>query len=103
MAYKFVRTASDVKPTSDNITLLEKSQVGHKLTRAEKDRIAEILYDTFSQHSPIFKYMGWLWNLRHLPRILVKTKEYGWQEYYAPDKTSLRKVLPYRIIEMVYL
>lgn len=46
---------------------------------------------------------GWSFNFRpYLKRILVKQYD-GWQEYYAPNKTALRRCLYGRIQEMVEL
>lgn len=41
--------------------------------------------------SATYRYMGWLYDFTpHMKRFLVK--QYGdWQEYYAPNKTALRK------------
>lgn len=50
-----------------------------------------------------FKLMGWLYDFRnHLKRYVVK--QYGqWTEYYAPNKTLLRKAIYGRIDEIVEL
>lgn len=46
---------------------------------------------------------GWAFDFKpYLKRILVKQYD-GWQEYYAPNKTALRKCLYGRIQEMVEL
>ena len=50
-----------------------------------------------------FKLMGWSYDFRsYLKRYLVK--QYGqWTEYYAPNKTLLRKAVYGRIEEIVEL
>ena len=50
------------------------------------------------QRDGIYKLQGWAYDLRpFLKKILVK--QYGsWQEYYAPNKTALRKLL-YGVVE----
>jgi len=55
------------------------------------------------QSTGYYKLMGWAYDLRpFLRKILVK--QYGsWQEYYAPNKTALRKVLFGTIEKMQYL
>ena len=101
-AYKFACTAREEKPDNDTTRLLEKAD-GAPLTRQEKDSIAETLWGVFGSHSPVYKLAGWAWNMRFvLPRILVKhTYDNSFSIYYAPDKTSLRKVL-HNVEEMVY-
>ena len=45
------------------------------------------------QRSGIFKLMGWAYNFRpYLKRYVVKQYDH-WQEYYAPNKTSLRATI----------
>lgn len=65
------------------------------LSRQEKDRLAEILYGLFGQHRPIYKMGGWAFDFTDLlPCILVRSEfSSSWGEFYAPDKTSLRKAL----------
>jgi hypothetical protein len=95
-AYKFSKTARDTKPNTEITQLLEKAQDGAKLTREEKDEIAKILYGTFGAQYSTYKLLGWAWNMDpYLKRILVSfTYEPNkFIAYYAPDKTSLRKVL----------
>ena len=96
MIYKFSETAKSDKPNTTTTALLEKAMKTKRLTREEKNKIAEILYGAFSPHNTIYKLGGWAWNMRdYLKRILVSYKyEPGtFHTYYAPDKTSLRKVL----------
>jgi hypothetical protein len=74
-----------------------------KLSREEKDYVANRLYGISGCGSSLYKTMGFQANFFQVfPRILVNIKYYGWQTYYAPDKTSLRKAIPEQIIEMIY-
>lgn len=88
-------------PVHEMFQLYGKLQKGIKLTRGEKDYIAEMLSN--NGYSPTYKVMGFAAPFAFvLPRILVM--QWGtWREYYAPDKTSLRKALYGTIDEMVYL
>ena len=95
-AYKFSKTATEVKPDTPTTRLLEKAQDGQHLTRTEKDEIARVLYGVFGNHGSTYKLGGWAWPMAgFLKCILVEfTYEFGtYKAYYAPDKTSLRKVL----------
>jgi hypothetical protein len=94
--YKFAKTAVEKKPKTATTALLEKAMRTKRLTRAEKNRIAETLYGMFSPQNATYKLLGWAWNMRAcMKRFLVSYKyESGtFHTYYAPDKTSLRKVL----------
>jgi len=94
--YKFVPQARADKPVTEYTILLEKAQARMKLTREEKDKISNILYGVFGCHGPTYKLAGWAWAMSSsLKRILVSfTHDPGhFSTYYAPDKTSLRKVL----------
>ena len=74
-----------------------------------KERLEQIFRDgcTFSfknvSRTGYEKMMGIAYDFKpFLKRILVK--QYGtWSEYFAPNKTKLRKCLYGRIDEMVYL
>jgi len=109
MIYKFSATAVPVKPDTITTALLEKAMKTKQLTRTEKNKIAETLYNslynsTFSDHIAIYKISGWAWNMkRYLKRVLVSYTydPNTYHTYYAPDKTSLRKVLNsvYEMIE----
>lgn len=88
--------APDVSSTY--IPLVERFANGEKLTRAEKNRIAEDMY--LFRNDACYKWLGWLWDSRpFLNRYLVKMSDESltnvWREYYAPDKTALRKGLRY--------
>lgn len=93
--HKFCATAAAEKPVTSDTILLEKAMEGRVLTREEKDRVAEILYGSFGAMSSTYKLAGWAWPMSSsLKRILVSfTYANTFHPYYAPDKTSLRKVL----------
>ena len=94
MAYKFSKYAADQKPDTDTTRFIEKVQTGACLSRNEKDRIAEICYGIFGSGFAGYKLHGWLWNIdKVLNEYIVEFSYGGFQSYYAPDKTSLRKVL----------
>lgn len=103
LPYKFTSGAVDVKPDNDITRLLEKAATDKKLTRIEKDRIAQILYGVCGAHNSIYRLHGWAWPMCEcLPRILVNFKyDNVFHPYYAPDKTSLKKVMC-DIREMIY-
>lgn len=51
---------------------------------------------------PYYKSGGWCFSLRpYLRRFWVKTKYYGILEYYAVNKTAIRKELKSNVIEIV--
>jgi hypothetical protein len=51
----------------------------------------------------IYKSMGYKYDFRpFLKKIIVKQYD-SWQEYYAPNKTALRKCLHGAIQKMVYI
>lgn len=103
-AFIFSCCAKEEKPDNETTRLLEKTEAGKALTREEKDRVADILYGTFSNHSATYRLAGWAWPMaRCLPRILVNfTWDNHFIPYHAPDKTSLRKALLGPIREMIY-
>lgn len=87
--------------------LLDKAFGVMPLTRAEKDRIAEIMYGVFGAQNSTYKLSGWGWPMylakQQIRRILVSFtyEPNNYRTYYAPDKTSLRKVLS-SVHQMVY-
>ena len=106
-AYKFASTATATKPDNDITRLLEKAIRKEKLSREEKDRIANILYGLFSGYGATYRLAGWAWYMADcLPRILVSNtwSPQQFDAYYAPDKTSLRKALRglLPVNEMIY-
>lgn len=81
-------------PVHPMFQLYGKAWKGKKLTRQEKDTIADNLYGIWGQQSATYKLGGFLapfYNV--LNKYIVKYKHGHLQEYYAPDKTSLRKAL----------
>ena len=102
-AYVFSSCASKEKPDTEITRLLEKAMRYERLTRQEKDRIAEILYGTFGSHGSAYRLAGWVWYMAsYLNRILVRFEhDSEFYPYYAPDKTSLRRALYGKIAEMI--
>ena len=76
-----------------------KAMGGQKMTRDEKDWLARNLVLSSYGRTAI-ALMGWMFSFYdYMNRYLVK--QYGrWTEYYAPDRTSLRKALYGRIQEL---
>lgn len=73
--------------------LFQKLERKERITREEKNFIANSLYGTFGSKSSTYKLGGFAAPFHKvLPRFLVKQYDY-WQECYAPDKTSLRSAL----------
>lgn len=104
--YKFCETAVPDKPVTSLTALLEKvmSEGLSNLSRSEKDQIATTLYGIFGSYSSTYKLSGWAWRMAtYLKRILVSTCQEPniFRAYYAPDKTSLRKVIG-PMNEMIY-
>lgn len=102
IAYKFVK--HDIRPL-DNMKgtkvydLKVKLMNGQKLTREEKDWLAEKL-STSSYGRAAIALAGWIFSFYgYVNRYLVKQYD-RWAEYYAPDRTSLRKALYGRIQEL---
>lgn len=76
---------------------------GQSLTPEEKLYITERLYGVGGSHSSMYKLMGFCAPFyKVFPKILVKQYDH-WQEYYAPNKSTLRKVLYGHIQEMTYV
>lgn len=51
---------------------------------------------------PVYKCAGWCFPLHpYLRRFWVKTKYYGILEYYAVNKTAIRKELKSNVIQIV--
>lgn len=90
-------------PVHKMFTLYGKLMQGKKLTSEEKEYITDRLWGVMGAHSHVYKLGGFAADFsRFLPTILVK--QYGsWQEYVAPNKTLLRKVLYGTIDQMSYL
>ena len=105
MIYQFTQhsnlPANSPMPLNLNFKLYGKLFNGQKLTREEKDRVAEILYGLFGANSFVYKYGGFAADFRkYCKRFIVR--QYGdFCEYYALDKTSLRKAIPGTIEEII--
>lgn len=56
----------------------------------------------FVSGDPFIKYGGWCFVLRpYLKRYWVKLKQYGINEYYALNKTDIRKLFKNYVIEII--
>ncbi len=89
-------------PIDPMFQLYGKLQKGKQLSRKEKDHIAESLYGVSGMWSSVYKRGGFAAHFSTvLQRYLVYQRHYGWLEYYAPDKTSLRKAIFGGIIEII--
>lgn len=77
--------------------MMEKINNGERLTREEKNRLAERLMP----YKGTIHQGGYCFDFRQSVRYFI-IKQYGqWSEYYAPDKTSLRKAIYGRIDRIV--
>lgn len=99
IATKFVRhdvPELETLKTAKVYQLREKLNKGEKLSRAEKNWIAEAVNRNafFNKAIPL---MGYRFGFEDILKAYV-VKQYGsWQEYNAPDKTSLRNFIYGRI------
>jgi len=98
MIYQFTQhsnlPAGSAMPLCGMFTLYRAIKRGDNLNREQKNYIAAQLYGLFGSQSHVYKLRGFAADFSDvLPCYVVKVKHYGWREYYAPDKTSLRKVL----------
>lgn len=102
IAYKFVKWDINPLETLKDSTVYRlkvKAMGGQKMTREEKDWLARNLALSTYGRSAI-ALMGWMFNFYgYVNRYLVKQYN-SWTEYYAPDRTSLRKALYGRIQEL---
>lgn len=105
IAYKFVKW--DVPPL-DTLTnskvyqLREKLNKGEKISRQEKDWLAQELLGNsyFNTSVPL---MGYRFDFSDVVKTFL-VKQYGdWHEYNAPDKTSIRNNLLGKIDKIVEL
>lgn len=88
--------ANSAMPLNPVFALYRKSKSGAKLTREEKDTIAECLYGVFGAQGSTYRAGGFAAPFHdHLPRFIVQDryKSGAWRTYYAPDVTSLRRAL----------
>lgn len=110
--YIFIKTDKTCKEIEENnknstINKAYESQKKDKLTRVEKNEIARLCYGVFGAAASTCRLMGLAYpfkDSKHTRRILVKFKySCGFEPYYAPDKTALRKALQgQQIDEMIY-
>lgn len=102
IAYKFVKW--DINPLdtlkgAKVYDLKVKCMEGKRLTREEKNWLASKLV-TGSYGRTAIPLMGWMFSFYdYMSRYLVRQYD-QWTEYYAPDRTSLRKALYGRIQEI---
>lgn len=76
--------------------MAEKYNKNIKLTREEKNKLANSI-----SRDGCIQLMGWQYDFRNSLKNYV-VKQYGrWSEYWAPDKTSLRKAIYGRIDKIV--
>lgn len=99
MIYKFVKW--DVQPlhtyaNTDYYKMHSNLEAGQEPTREEKNRLV------FTQESPVWKYMGYVYDFRgFLKKFWVETKYYGIMTVWAWDKTAIRKHLNYLQISKI--
>lgn len=95
IATKFVKwdvRALETLKDSKFYVLKEKLMRGDALTRDEKDWLAREL-TTSSYGRTCIALQGWLFSFYdYMQRYVAKYYD-TWYEYYAPDKTSLRRAL----------
>lgn len=99
--YKFVKW--DVPPLEmlkgSDIFLLFKKR--HRLNQHEKNIVFRELHNNSYSRRGIPR-SGWMFPFTDiLKRFLVKVKHYGWQEMYAPNKTSIRSYYKSGVLEIV--
>lgn len=82
--------------TSKVYQIREKLNKGEKLSRAEKNWIAEAVNRNafFNRAVPL---MGYRFGFDDILKTYVVKQYDSWQEYSAPDKTSLRSIIYGRI------
>ena len=67
--------------------------------RVDANRYADDVAKDFIKYADAtregtYKLLGWVYDFRDdLKRYVVKIKHYGWIEYYASNRTRLRKAL----------
>lgn len=88
--------AGSAMPLDPMFALYRKSRSGAKLTREEKDMIAQRVYGLSGMTGSTYKAGGFAAPFHdHLPRILAQDpyNSTTWHQYHAPDITSLRRAL----------
>lgn len=101
MIYQFAfhDRVPDDPPEHFMFDLYRRLKAGAKLDRKDKDILADSLYGTFGSGRATYKVMGWAVCFQDvLQRYLV---QYPWDngkwiEFWAPDKTSLRKAIKHQ-------
>lgn len=79
----------------------EKLNSGEKLTTSEGYTLFDLLYR--QGYGKVYRLMGYQYDFSDvLKTFLVKTRDYGITEMYAPSKMAIRKVVPAitKIIEL---
>jgi hypothetical protein len=94
--YKFVKW--DAVPIENAL----KSKIPAALVEYDKGNKKPFNEMQIATCDPYYKYGGWCFPLRpYLRRFWVKTKYHGILEYYAVNKTAIRKDLKSNLIEIV--
>ena len=99
--YKFVKW--NINPLEslkgDNIFILHEKR--HALTQQEKNNVfTELQNNIYSKHG--IPREGWMFPFNDIINpYLVKLKYHGWQEVFAPNKTSIRAYFHSRCLEIV--
>ncbi|MFR9596806.1 MAG: molybdenum ABC transporter ATP-binding protein [Rikenellaceae bacterium] len=105
IATKFVKW--DVKPL-ESLTetkayqLRQKLNNGEEMNRSEKNWLAEQL-NRNSYFRTAVPVLGWRFDFSDVIKTFLVNQYGQWQEYAAPDKTSLRDVLCGRINQIIEL
>lgn len=77
-----------------------------KADHGDKNAVRDYYYshadNTELLRTSVVKCMGWAYSFReYCNRYFVKTRYYGIQECYAPNKTCIRKAYGHEVIEIV--
>lgn len=91
IAYNFVNREIDpVEKQSGTLHFVIKQKLldGKKLTRYEKDVLVERM-----KGENYIKYLGWFFSYRDYMTQYIVKQHGSWHEYWAFDKTSLKKIL----------
>lgn len=91
--YKFTSTALEHMPYCEIYERCKEAfEGGEQLTREEKNRFFHLIQSNSGHHH--FRLMGWCFPINQfMNKYIVKYKydTKSWREYYAFDKTCLRK------------
>lgn len=105
IAVKFVSwdiTPLDTLQDSRTYRLREKLNGNSKMNREEKNWLARKLLGNLSFRTAI-PLMGYRFDFSDVLRKFLVNQYGRWNEYYAPDKTSLRAALYGRVNQIVAL